>query len=187
MNLPNKLTLLRIILIPVFMAFLLFEFALPELYLRYIAVGVFVLAAITDALDGHFARKEGLVTKLGKLMDPLADKLLISAALIALVELGDITSWPAIIIIGREFAVTGLRVVAASEGVVISASNLGKYKTNSQIFAIIATILKIPYAEILLWIAVLLTIISGVDYFWNARDLIKTESQKDSEDDNNDN
>ena len=192
MNLPNKLTLLRIILVPVFMAFLLFQFALPQMYLRYIAAGVFILAAITDGLDGYLARKRGLVTKLGKLIDPLADKLLISAALIALVELGDITAWPAIIIIGREFAVTGLRVVAASEGLVISASNLGKYKTNAQIFAIIAIIMKIPYAEILLWIAVLLTIISGVDYFWSAKDLIKSEGQKDSEikenkDDDNDN
>ncbi|MCK8826514.1 CDP-diacylglycerol--glycerol-3-phosphate 3-phosphatidyltransferase [Natroniella acetigena] len=176
LNLPNKLTLIRILLVPIFMAFLLFRFEGYQTYGRYIAVGVFITAAITDGVDGYIARKRGLVTKLGKFIDPLADKLLISAALIALVDLGDITAWPAIIIIGREFAVTGLRVLAASEGIVIAASNLGKYKTNAQIFAVIAIMIKLPYANLLLWIAVLLTIISGLDYLIEFRKLIKDDN-----------
>ncbi|TDX52930.1 CDP-diacylglycerol--glycerol-3-phosphate 3-phosphatidyltransferase [Orenia marismortui] len=173
MNLPNKLTLLRIGLVPIFMAFLLIE-SLGTAG-RYLALGVFILAAITDALDGYIARKEGLVTNLGKFIDPLADKLLISAALIALVDMQIISAWPAIIIIAREFAVTGLRVLAAAEGIVIAASNLGKYKTNAQIFAIIALILGLPFSQVLLWIAVILTLISGIDYLLKSKELISDE------------
>ncbi|MCK8817417.1 CDP-diacylglycerol--glycerol-3-phosphate 3-phosphatidyltransferase [Natroniella sulfidigena] len=178
LNLPNRLTLIRILLVPIFMAFLLFRIEGYQTYGRYIAVGVFIIAAITDGIDGYIARKRGLVTKLGKFIDPLADKLLISAALIALVDLGDITAWPAIIIIGREFAVTGLRVLAASEGIVIAASNLGKYKTNAQIFAVIALIIQLPYASLLLWIAVFLTIISGLDYLIKSKKLIKDDDNE---------
>ncbi|KXS43424.1 MAG: CDP-diacylglycerol--glycerol-3-phosphate 3-phosphatidyltransferase [Candidatus Frackibacter sp. T328-2] len=178
MNLPNKLTLLRILLVPVFMFFLLFR---PEgeysIYTRYFAVGTFILAAVTDGLDGYIARKQGLITKLGKFIDPLADKLLISAALIALVDMGEITAWPAIIIIGREFAITGLRVVAASEGIVIAASKLGKYKTTLQIIAIIAVIINLPYSMKLLWLAVLLTIASGLDYLWKSKQVIKADGE----------
>ncbi len=173
LNLPNKLTLLRIFLIPLFMAFSLIEF-FGETG-RYLAVAIFIIAAITDALDGYIARKEGLVTNLGKFIDPLADKLLISGALIVLVDLQMITAWPTIIIIGREFAVTGLRILAAAEGIVIAASNLGKYKTNAQIFAIIALFLELPFASILLWIAVLLTLISGFDYLIKSKGLISDE------------
>ncbi|MCK8824942.1 CDP-diacylglycerol--glycerol-3-phosphate 3-phosphatidyltransferase [Fuchsiella alkaliacetigena] len=173
MNLPNKITLLRIILVPIFLFLLLFK---PEgeysNYTRYFAVAVFTLAALTDGLDGYIARKRGLITKLGKFIDPLADKLLISAALIALVDMGYITTWPAIIIIGREFAITGLRVVAAAEGIVIAASKLGKYKTTLQIIAIIAVIIALPYSLVLLWLAVLLTVVSGLDYLWKARAVI---------------
>ncbi|WP_027339266.1 CDP-diacylglycerol--glycerol-3-phosphate 3-phosphatidyltransferase [Halonatronum saccharophilum] len=183
LNLPNKLTLLRIALVPVFMAFLLIRFAdAYQVYGRYVAVVVFIIAAITDGVDGYIARKRGLVTRLGKFIDPLADKLLISAALIALVDLGDISAWPAIIIIGREFAVTGLRVLAAAEGVVIAASNLGKYKTNAQIFAIIALMVNLPYAQVLLWIAVILTVISGLDYLMKSKKIIKDDTDEKSED-----
>ncbi|MBM7624811.1 CDP-diacylglycerol--glycerol-3-phosphate 3-phosphatidyltransferase [Sporohalobacter salinus] len=173
MNLPNKLTLLRIILVPIFMFFLLFNPAgEATVYTRYLAVAVFTMAAITDGLDGYIARKQNLVTRFGKFIDPLADKLLISAALVALVDMGEISSWAAIIIIGREFAITGLRVVAASDGIVISASKLGKYKTTLQIIAIIAIIINLPYSLALIWLAVLLTIISGLDYLWKGREVI---------------
>lgn len=168
MNLPNKITLLRIFLVPVFMLILLEK--IP--YGQYWAAFVFTLAALTDGLDGYIARKKKLVTNLGKFMDPLADKLLVTAALISLVEMGRISSWMATIIVSREFAVTGLRIIAASQGVVIAASSLGKYKTVSQIIAILAALLVIPYTDMLIWLAVILTIISGVDYFYNGRDLL---------------
>jgi CDP-diacylglycerol--glycerol-3-phosphate 3-phosphatidyltransferase len=170
LNLPNKLTLIRITLVPIFMAFLLFESL--GIAGRYLALGVFILAAITDALDGYIARRDGLVTNLGKFIDPLADKLLVSAAFISLVDMQAISAWPAVIIISREFAVTGLRILAAAEGVVIAASNLGKYKTNAQIFSVIFLILRLPFAEILLWGAVILTLISGLDYLLKSKELI---------------
>lgn len=181
LNLPNKLTLVRIILIPIFMAFLLIKPGGEYIvYGRYFALFVFIIAAITDGLDGYLARSRDLITNFGKFMDPLADKLLISAALIALVDMGTISAWPVIIIIGREFAVTGLRVLAAGEGIVIAASNLGKYKTNAQIFAIIALILELGIAPILLWIAVILTLVSGIDYFMNSKEVIKGDSNEES-------
>lgn len=174
LNLPNKITLLRIILVPVFTYFLLFE-SNHNLYYKIIALIIFIIAAITDGLDGYIARKQKVITKFGKIIDPLADKLLVSSALIAFVALERISVWIAIIIIGREFAVTGLRVVAASEGKVIAASKWGKWKTNLQIFAIIAVILDpdiltLPFQlkDLLLWLAVLVTIISGLDYFKKA-------------------
>lgn len=177
MNLANKLTLVRIILVPVFMFALLTKIPYGE----FIAAGVFILAAITDGLDGYIARKHNQVTKLGKFMDPLADKLLVTAALVSLVEMRLLAAWVAFIIIGREFLVTGIRAVAASEGIVISASKLGKYKTITQIVAIVATIinnypfhmLNIPFQSIAMVIAVFFTIVSGVDYFMKASPLIK--------------
>ncbi|AGB41555.1 CDP-diacylglycerol--glycerol-3-phosphate 3-phosphatidyltransferase [Halobacteroides halobius DSM 5150] len=175
-NLPNKITLARIILIPIFMAFLLVDFGLG--YEEYIALAIFIIAAATDGLDGYIARKRGLVTNFGKFVDPLADKLLISAALISFVDLDVISAWPVMIIIAREFAVTGLRVLAASEGIVIAASNLGKYKTNAQIFAIIALVLNLSFDLILLWIAVLLTIVSGADYLINSKEVIKGDNNE---------
>ncbi|GAB6098696.1 CDP-diacylglycerol--glycerol-3-phosphate 3-phosphatidyltransferase [Halanaerocella petrolearia] len=176
LNLPNRITLARIILIPLFMAFLLIDFGLP--YGRFIALSVFIIAAITDGLDGYLARKRGLVTNFGKFIDPLADKLLISAALISFVDLGQISAWPVMIIIAREFAVTGLRVLAAAEGIVIAASNLGKYKTNAQIFAIIALGLEWSIGYWLLWLAVVLTIVSGADYLINSKELLKEDSNE---------
>lgn len=181
MNLANKLTLARIFLVPVFMIFLLVHLKYGE----YIAAAIFVLAASTDGLDGYIARSRKQITKLGKLLDPLADKLLVTAALISLVELDKIPAWIAVLIISREFAVTGLRTIAAGEGVIISASRWGKLKTISQIVAIVAILindfplnyLNIPAGEIALWVAVVATIWSGVDYFLNAKKLLKGASK----------
>jgi CDP-diacylglycerol--glycerol-3-phosphate 3-phosphatidyltransferase len=175
MNLANRLTLIRIILVPVFMLFLLIKIEYGE----YIAAAIFVLAALTDSLDGYIARKHNQITKLGKLMDPLADKLLITAALISLVQMDKISAWIATIIIAREFVVTGLRSVAASEGMVIAASIWGKLKTISQIVAVVAIILNnfpfrylnIPFDVAAIWAAVVLTIISMVDYLYKTRKL----------------
>lgn len=171
MNLPNKLTITRIVLVPLFMFFLLLSEDYTVLF-KIFALSVFALAAITDGLDGYYARKQQAITKFGKILDPLADKLLIAAALISFVAMEDISAWIAIIIIGRELAVTGLRVIAASEGIVISASKWGKWKTNLQIFAVIAVIidpeiihLPLYLTDILLYLAVVVTIISGIDYF----------------------
>lgn len=143
-------------------------------YGQYLAAAIFVLAASTDGLDGYIARTRKQITKLGKFMDPLADKLLISAALISLVELDKIAAWVAVVIIGREFAITGLRAIAASEGEVISASKLGKLKTISQIVAIVAILLDVTALDYsigqpALYIAVVFTILSGVDYFVKAK------------------
>lgn len=185
MNLPNKLTLLRIILVPLFMLFLLMENNYT-VYYEVFALIVFILAAITDGLDGYLARKQQAITKFGKILDPLADKLLISSALISFVAVNEISAWVAVIIIGRELAVTGLRVIAASEGIVISASKWGKWKTNLQIFAVISVIIDpeiiaLPWnlASILIWLAVLVTIISGIDYFIKA-DIDFFKEEKDS-------
>lgn len=171
MNLPNKLTILRIILVPVFMWFLLLRNYYPG-YSEALALITFIIAALTDGLDGYLARKNENVTKFGKIVDPLADKLLITAALIAFVAMREISAWVAIIIIGRELAITGLRAVAASEGVVLSANKWGKMKTILQISAIIAIIIhpQIVFfpeilAQILLWIAVIITVYSGYLYF----------------------
>lgn len=171
MNVPNSLTLLRIILIPVFVVFLLIR--IP--YGDYFAALIFIIAALTDSLDGYLARKWKQITKLGIILDPIADKLMITAALISLVELGRISGWIAIVILGREFAVSGLRVVKAEEGVIIPASALGKLKTISQIVAVLLIILEkayqpfinIPFGQWAMYFAVLITIVSGVEYFYN--------------------
>lgn len=173
MNLPNKLTLLRIIAIPVFIVVLLLGH-------RYAATIIFIAAALTDMLDGHIARKYNLVTNFGKLMDPLADKLLVMAALVCLVELRDVAGWMVIVILAREFAVTGLRQVAASEGIVIAAGTTGKIKTITQMIAIPLLLLDnwpcryigVPLDQIFLWIAVAMTIISGVEYIVKNRHLL---------------
>lgn len=173
MNLPNLLTLARIFLVPFFL--LAFLTRLP--YGELVAAGIFIVAAITDGVDGYLARKNKEITRLGKFLDPLADKLLVSAALIALVELGELSTWVAMVLIGREMAVTGLRAIAAAEGTVIAAGPWGKAKTVFQIIMIVAMILagangfflqglaRILEAP-LLWIAVALTIWSGIDYGW---------------------
>jgi CDP-diacylglycerol--glycerol-3-phosphate 3-phosphatidyltransferase len=180
MNLPNRITVARILLIPVIMVFLqvktfpvihLSDFTIT--YNQILATFVFIIAASTDGLDGYIARKRKLVTNLGKLLDPLADKLLVTAVLVYLVELGKIPAWIVIVIIGREFAVTGLRQIALLEGIVMAASKLGKWKTGIQITAIIALLLNnfpfnfidIRFDLISSWAAVIITVYSGVDYF----------------------
>ncbi len=164
MNVPNRITILRIILIPAFIVLLFIK----ARYMEYISALVFIVLALTDALDGYIARKRKEVTRLGKLIDPLADKLLISAALIFLIGKG-VEAWMAFVIIAREFAVTGLRLSASAKNVTIAASKLGKAKTISQIVAIVAVIINFPYNWYLMLAAVILTLISGVDYFIKAR------------------
>ena len=184
-NLANGLTIFRILLIPVFMAFLLGLEQIPSDVRDAGAVAVFAVAAVTDTLDGYFARSRNAVTVLGQFLDPLADKLLISAALVSLVSLDRISAWLAMVIIAREFAVSGLRLVAAAESVVIPASPLGKVKTFSQIIAVVALILP-PFGYILgkplswylIYIAALLTIISGINYFLSAREWVKAPQQR---------
>ena len=173
MNLANKLTIVRIIMVPIFMFFVLSKIPRGD----FIAAGIFALAALTDSLDGYLARKRKEITKLGKFIDPLADKLLVTAALLSLVEMGRLAAWVAMIIIGREFAVTGLRLVAASEGKVIASSRLGKLKTVLQIVAILSILIKdypfsllgIPFGQTAMTLAVIVTIYSGADYFIKAR------------------
>ena len=167
MNLANKLTMMRIILVPIFLIFI----ALNWEYGVYVATAVFIIAAITDKLDGYIARSRNEITTFGKFMDPLADKLLTVSALVSLVELKRLPTWVVMIIIAREFAVTGLRSLAATEGIVIAASWWGKLKTATQIVAIVAVLINLPYYNILMWIAEIVTVISGVDYFYKNKDV----------------
>lgn len=171
MNLANKITILRIILVPVFLFFI----AIKIPYGTQLATLVFIIAALTDTLDGYIARSRNQVTKFGKFLDPLADKLIVTAALISLVELEQLSTWLVMIIIAREFAITGLRAVAASEGIVIAASNWGKAKTVTQIIAIIAALMNIPYNNILIILAVVITIISGIDYIYKNRAMLNVK------------
>lgn len=181
MNLPNKITLSRIFLIPIFIIILSIpldwgEWSIGTATLpitHFVAGIIFLIASLTDWLDGHYARKYNMITNMGKFLDPLADKLLVSAAFILLVELELAAAWIVILIISREFAVTGLRLVAAGEGIVLAASNMGKIKTASQIAAIGLLILHnypfsyigIPVDTVVLYVALILTTWSGVDYF----------------------
>lgn len=166
MNLPNKLTTLRVLLVPFFVWFALAK-VVPG-YDKYIAVAIFIVASLTDFLDGMIARKYNLVTNFGKFMDPLADKLLVCAALICLVSKELLPAWMVIIIISREFIISGFRLVASDNHVVIAASYWGKFKTTFQMIAIVLMILHIPALELLtqicIWIALILTIVSLVDY-----------------------
>ena len=167
MNLPNKLTIIRVCLIPFFVAALLFDHGSSQT-MRLVANVLFIIASLTDLFDGKIARKYGLVTNFGKFMDPLADKLLVSAALICLIELGQLPAWVVIVIISREFIISGFRLVAADNGIVIAASYWGKFKTTFQMLAVILLIFNIPalriVTDIFVVVAVALTIISLVDY-----------------------
>ena len=167
MNLPNKLTVLRVILIPFFVLSLMVFGGRIQL-LRYLAASIFIVASLTDMLDGKIARKYNLVTNFGKFMDPLADKLLVCSALICLVELGQLPAWMVIVIVSREFIISGFRLVASDNGVVIAASYWGKFKTTFQMFAVILLILDMPALSVLttlfVWAAFALTLISLVDY-----------------------
>lgn len=185
MNLANKLTMLRIFLVPVFLVFITVK-EIP--YGSIIATVVFIIASLTDQLDGHIARNRNQITNFGKFMDPLADKLLVTAALVSLVELKLVAGWAVVVILAREFAVSGLRTLAASDGIVIAASWWGKIKTVTQMIAILLLLLKVNIntsvnaisfvnnnsflndfftyvPETIMFIAVLITIISGIDYF----------------------
>ncbi|MEY8219881.1 CDP-diacylglycerol--glycerol-3-phosphate 3-phosphatidyltransferase [Enterocloster aldenensis] len=167
MNLPNKLTIVRVCLIPFFVAALLFDHG-NNYTMRIVANVLFILASLTDLFDGKIARKYNMVTNFGKFMDPLADKLLVCSALICLIELGQLPAWVVIVIISREFIISGFRLVAADNGVVIAASYWGKFKTTFQMIAVILLIFDIPalrmVTNITVVIAVALTIISLVDY-----------------------
>ncbi|MFD0943389.1 CDP-diacylglycerol--glycerol-3-phosphate 3-phosphatidyltransferase [Savagea faecisuis] len=188
MNLPNKITVSRVLLIPVFIIFMIIDFGMGELSFggvtlsveRLIGTFIFIIASMTDWLDGYLARKHHLVTNMGKFLDPLADKLLVSAAFIILVEMQLAASWIVIIIISREFAVTGLRLLLAGEGEVVAANSLGKIKTVAQLLAIILLLFdnaffalaNIPAGEIMLYIALIFTIWSGADYFYKNRHVL---------------
>jgi CDP-diacylglycerol--glycerol-3-phosphate 3-phosphatidyltransferase len=167
MNLPNKLTVLRVILIPFFVAAVLFDEGDSQTF-RYLAASIFIVASLTDLLDGKIARKYNLVTNFGKFMDPLADKLLVCAALVCLVELEQLPAWMVIVIVSREFIISGFRLVAAEQGIVIAASYWGKFKTTFQMIAIILMIVDLkvlnPVTWLCTWIALILTVISLVDY-----------------------
>ena len=192
MNIPNKITVSRILLIPFFVIVIMFDFGWGTMELfgaempvnHFVGAIIFIFASATDWVDGYYARKYNLVTNLGKFLDPLADKLLVSAALILLVELGLAPSWIVIIIISREFAVTGLRLILAGEGEVVAANQLGKIKTWAQIVAISALLLHntifalfgIPFDMIALYVALIFTIWSGWDYFYlNRRVLLQSK------------
>jgi CDP-diacylglycerol--glycerol-3-phosphate 3-phosphatidyltransferase len=193
MNLANKITLARIFLVPLIMFFLLVKVPFPHIKIdqfsitwnQIIAALIFIIAASTDSLDGYLARKRKQVTNLGKLLDPLADKLLVSAVLISLVELNKIGAFIVIVIISREFAVTGLRSIAAADGVIVAASKWGKWKTAAQITAIIAllinnfpfTFIDVPFDIWASWIAAAITIYSGIDYFAKNWHLINFNEQ----------
>jgi CDP-diacylglycerol--glycerol-3-phosphate 3-phosphatidyltransferase len=169
LSLPNGLTIIRILAIPIILILL---FSSGRIY-QLITAFFFLLVAVTDTLDGYLARRHGMVTTLGKFLDPLADKLLVVTALIALIPARGIPFWMVIVIVGREIAVTGLRGIAVSQGIVIAASHLGKYKTVFEVAAITFLILNSEYLSInfylvgmvLLWIALTMAVISGIDYF----------------------
>jgi CDP-diacylglycerol--glycerol-3-phosphate 3-phosphatidyltransferase len=163
-NLPNTLSLVRIFLVPFLVVFLIAS-AEPR---NYPAAAIFLAAVFTDWLDGWIARSRKQVTTLGQLLDPIADKLLIAAALISLVGIGRVPSWVATVIIGRDIAITGLRAIAASQGLIIAASQLGKYKMAAEVVAVILLILDSPFLSlggVALGVAVLLSVVSGIDYF----------------------
>lgn len=174
MNLPNKLTMFRVILIPFFIVFLLVPITPFD---KWIALGIFIVASLTDLLDGYLARKYHLVTNFGKFMDPLADKLLVCSALICLIELDRIPSWMVIIIIAREFVISGFRLIASDNGVVIAASYWGKFKTTFQMIAVCLMIADIAalgvVTSIVTWIAVILTVVSLVDYLIKNKDVMR--------------
>ena len=179
MNLPNKLTIMRVILIPFFVFFLLSPY-FPA-YGNYIAVAIFIVASLTDMLDGKIARKYNLVTNFGKFLDPLADKLLVCSAMICLIELDRLAAWIVIVIIAREFIISGFRLVASDNGVVIAASYWGKFKTTFQMLMVIVLILDIqmPFFQILgtvlTYVALILTVVSLIDYIVKNKDVLKDQ------------
>lgn len=178
MNLPNKLTVLRVIMIPFFVFFLMTETA--GSMSKWIALVIFVVASLTDLLDGYLARKHNWVTNFGKFMDPLADKLLVCSALICFVQTGALAAWFVILIISREFIISGFRLVASDNGVVIAASYWGKFKTTFQMVMIVLLIADIPALALLTtivsYIALILTIVSLIDYLVKNKGVMKEQS-----------
>lgn len=176
MNLPNKITMLRVCMIPIFLVFMLVPAISGG---RYIAAAIFIVAALSDLLDGYLARKHNLVTNFGKFMDPLADKLLVSSALICLVELRQLPAWIVIVIIAREFIISGFRLIASDNGVVIAASWWGKIKTVVQMVMSIMLIINLDYSlinileQIAVYLAAILTIISLIDYMIKNKNVLK--------------
>ena len=170
MNLPNKLTVLRILLIPVFMVVLYWGFSGST----YVALAIFIIASLTDMLDGKIARKYHLVTDFGKFADPLADKMLVTAAMLWFVEIGQMPAWALLIVIIREFAVSGLRMIASDKGRVIAAGWSGKVKTASTMVCIVVMFLPIPplVNTLCVWVIALTTLYSGVEYFAKNKDII---------------
>ncbi len=180
MNLPNKLTLFRVILIPFFVFFLLIN---PEsTALRVIADLIFIVASLTDMLDGKIARKYNLVTNFGKFMDPLADKLLVCSAMICLISTGQLYAWFVIIIVAREFIISGFRLIAAENGIVIAANIFGKLKTVSQMIMIIILVanFNVPFLQVLgqifVWISLIMTVLSLVIYIYQNSDVLKEQN-----------
>ena len=170
MNLPNKLTVVRVLMIPFFVWFMLPSLGGEMAASKWIALAIFCIASLTDLLDGKIARKYNLVTNFGKFMDPLADKLLVGAAMICLVEMGRLPAWIVIVIISREFIISGFRLIASDNGIVIAASYWGKFKTVFQMAMIIVLIAAFEGSvfavveQILIWVSLILTIVSLVDY-----------------------
>lgn len=177
MNLPNKLTVVRMVLVPFFVAALLLSKTNDSL--KWVALALFVIASLTDFADGYIARKYNLVTNFGKFMDPLADKILTISGMICLVELGRIPSWIVVIIVAREFIISGFRLVAAENGVVIAANYWGKFKTTFQMIMIILMIMNIPQLQIVtnivMWIALALTLISLWTYIMANKQVLAGE------------
>ena len=180
MNLPNKLTSFRVILIPFFVFFML----APNMtgINHYIAAAIFIVASLTDLLDGKIARKYNLVTNFGKFMDPLADKLLVCSAMICLIQTGQLAAWIVVIIIAREFIISGFRLIASDNGVVIAASYWGKFKTTFQMLMVIVLILNVqmPFfqilGKILTYAALILTVVSLIDYIVKNKDVLKEQN-----------
>lgn len=180
MNLPNKLTVVRMVLVPFFVAALLLSKTNDSL--KWVALALFVIASLTDFADGYIARKYNLITNFGKFMDPLADKILTISGMICLIELGRIPSWIVVIIVAREFIISGFRLVAAENGVVIAANYWGKFKTTFQMIMIILMIMNLPalslVTDIVMWIALILTIISLATYIMQNMDVVRTMELK---------
>ena len=179
MNTPNKLTLLRVIMIPFFVVFMLVPIAGP--HTKWISLALFIVASLTDALDGYLARRDNLVTNFGKFMDPLADKLLVCSALICLIELDKIPSWVVIIIIAREFIISGFRLIASDNGIVIAASYWGKAKTISQMVMIILLTADLgsvfgTLEQIFIYLSLALTVVSLIDYLLKNRSVLTMQS-----------
>ena len=180
MNLPNKLTVLRVILVPFFVVFLLLSKTTESM--KWIALVLFIVASLTDFLDGYLARSRNLVTTFGKFMDPLADKVLTISGMICLIELGRIPSWIVVIIVAREFIISGFRLIATEHGIVIAANYWGKWKTTFQMIMIILMIINIPALQlvttIVMWIALALTIISLATYIMQNMEVVRTMETK---------